>query len=159
MYILLIPVYGLGTKPRLKKTNLDISIPKTTGEFQCLIWEKRRFSNSPGRYFPHNGVRAKIPNEIKLKLKDILNSFLPYPSLAALTEKMEKGEIESDTDITSNPQTNENNHQNTSHPPSINDIYKHPLFSTVYYVILYYIILHSILLYKYNRINWIKQMN
>ena len=63
-------------KPRLKTPKLDISNPKRTNEFQHLTWEKHLFSNSPGRHFLTTEFVRKSQNEIELKLKDILVSFL-----------------------------------------------------------------------------------
>ena len=54
--------------PTTKKLNLDVSTPKTTRTFQCLIWEKHLFSNSPERYSSLQSSHVKTQaNEVEIQ--------------------------------------------------------------------------------------------
>ena len=64
--------------------------PEMTNIFQRLIWEKQLFSNSPGRNFSLQSSHAKIPIEIKYKLKRYLlspPSFLILPLQPSQTRR------------------------------------------------------------------------
>ena len=60
-----------------------------TNIFQCLIWEKRQFSNTQGRHFLTTESKCAYSNEINLKIKRYLSlsAFLPYSSFSAFTDK------------------------------------------------------------------------
>ena len=62
------PYNGL-SKLQLKYRIIDIINPEC--DFQCIIWEKMTVLKLFRKTFFHYRVHAKIPNAIKLKLKDI----------------------------------------------------------------------------------------